>query len=993
SVSEVVTQNPNGTLNRRYSDFNPYTRFDEGLFYPGVPNPNNVLLSTQDRLHHSLAANNGGTTVATRAPFDSFTTANLQDGTLIEFAEIRFATIGIDQRGYPRTKLTIDGNEFEQATNPNGSVAGANQDIIQPVPAFVINQFDQVRFATQDGTYTVAGRLGGAQDGQFTDDVDWYELPSNTPEGRNVQLYIDIELGRRVGGIDEPTNRPGSIAVFNHQFQLLYWSGAGGGTGYVDNLGLSGNTLGPILLQDGDIPYTQDNGFQRDAKYIAVMPFDRVPRSFIPTQANLAGLQPDNTQYIMVPLQSDRMGPNVGADGGSLFLINQQGDVQVITNDSIWDPPGVSGTAVGGYEMNLRFSGFERHLNPPQPAEGQILIRSNTILNSSSDGIRLSDLRMPMSNTNLGATMPLQAARFNSFAVNQATNSNGNPFINVDVNNVNPAFSAPANFVPGPTIQNNLIINNGGNGITLIEDRDTNAISQGNRLTPTAFTQISNNTIDGNQGVGIQLFTRGGPSVQNNIVSRNGVGLNIVDGYDINPLTPAVTPVVSYNIFYANTVNTSGNAFNGTQNIIGNTSAADPQYVDPNTLDYRIRLTSPAVDSAVSDLQDRLRSMRFPQEPTRAPNIDLRGRSRIDNPSRPNVGAGAFPFYDRGALETNELSLRVIGLSVLADNNILGAPISSINIVFSGRVDLATFTSSSVALRVGSTTGSLVPINFTLLQNTYDKNSDTHVFTLPLFSPLTDGTYVLVLNGTATGVGVRDIAGQLLDGEFPAPYNLPSGNGSPGGTFIYPFTIRTGTISGTVWRNDNANGTIDPGEPGIGSVTVRLNGPGPDGILFTADDVVVATQVTSPTGAYSFGNVASGRYYVNVVQSTLPPNHTLNTPPPDKEVNLGIGGVRSNVNFGYWIDQGNGIVTGNIFSDLNGDGIFNPGEPPVVPAGGVVVTLTSGGPDFDLNTPGDNQTFTAITNIFGQYTFTGVFGNNYSIQVDENTIPSTFQRT
>lgn len=997
SVSEVVSQNPNGTLNRRYSDLNPYTRWDEGLYYPGINNPNNVLLSTQDRLQTSLAANNAGTTTAGRAPFDSFTTANLQDGTLVEFAEIRFATTGIDQRAYPKNKLTIDGNEFEQNAAPNGSVPGG-AEIIQPVPAFQINQFDQVRFGTQDGTYTVGGRLGGSGDGPATDDVDWYELPSNTPEGRTLQLYVDVELGRRVAGVDEPNNRPVSIAVFNHEFQLLYWSGLGGGTGYADNVGLSGNTLGPIVIQNTDVPYTQDNGFQRDAKYIAVMPADRVPRSFIPTTASPAGLQPDQTTYVMNPFQSDRMSTSASADGGALFLLNQQGTIQVVTGDSIWDPSGPSGTTIGGYEMNLRFSGFERHLNPQQPADGQILIRSNTILNSSGDGISLSDVRMTMSNTALGATMPLQAARFNSFAINQSTNSTNNPYSNLDINNVNPSLSAPANFVPGPTIQNNLIINNGGNGITLREDRSTNAISQGNRLTPTAFTQISNNTIDNNNGAGIQLITRGGPTVQNNIVSNNTVGLNIVDGYDINNLTPAVTPVVSYNIFFANNTATSGNPYNGTQNIIGNGTAADPQYIDPNTLDYRVRLASPAVDSAVSDLQDRLRNTRFPQEPTRAPNIDLRGRSRIDNPSRPNVGSGAFPFYDRGALETNELSLRVIGLSVLADNNILGAPISSINIVFSGRVDLTTFTSSSVSLRIGTATGTVVPINFALMQNTYDKNSDTHTFTLPLFNQLNDGTYVLVMNGTTTGVGVKDIAGQLLDGEFPAPYNLPSGNGAAGGTFQYPFTIRTGAISGNVWRNDNGNGTIDSGEPGIGSVTVRLNGPGDDGVLFTGDDVVLATQVTTTAGAYNFSNVASGRYYVNVVQSSLPLNYRLNTPPADKVVNLGIGGIRSNVNFGYWLDSGNATVTGNIFSDLNGNGIFNPGEPAVVPSGGVTVTLTSGGADFDLSTAADNVVYTAITTPSGTYSFIGVtnnqiFGNNYRLDVDESTIPTSFVRT
>ncbi|MFT3878980.1 MAG: SdrD B-like domain-containing protein [Gemmatales bacterium] len=1002
SISEVVTQNPNGTLNRRYSDLNPYTRFDEGLTYPGLSNPNGVLLSTQDAIYKSLAGTSGGTTVATRAPFDSVGAANFQDGTLVEFADIRFTNTGLDVRGYPKTKLTIDGNEFERDANPNDSVAA--NGIIQPLPELRTNQLGNDVWATTDGTYTVAGRLGGTGDGQFTDDVDWYELPSNTPQAAPLALYIDIERGRNTAGNDQPIGRQISIAVFNHEFQLLWWSGAAGG-GFTDNAGLTGNTLGPITLINTDVPYTTNTGFARDAKYIAVMPSDRIPRSFVPTTANPAGLQPAMTTYIYNVNQADRVstaGQGSSADGGDLTLVDTMGMVSPITNDSIWDPNGPSGTTIGGYEMQLRFEGFERQDNPIKPAEGQILIRSNIIQNAVGDGIDLSDLRMTTTNTNLGATMPLQAARFPATATNLSVNSNGNVYRNEDINNVNPAFSAPANFVPGIQVQNNLIVNNGGDGIFLFEDRTTNAISPGNRLTPTAFTEISNNTIDNNTGAGIFLVTRGGPTVQNNIVSNNkGAGLAILDGYDINNLTPAVVPSVSYNLFYNNP--NVGDTFTGSQNLIGSGATNNPLYVDANGLDYRIKLASPAVDSALSDLQDRLRSMRFPQVPTRAPNIDLRGRSRVDNPSRPNVGSGAFPFYDRGALEANEQSLRVIGLSVLSNNNIVGAPITNISLVFSGRVDLASFNANSVSLHIGSATGPTVPFNFNLLAASYDKNSDTHTFVMPLTNGLlSDGTYYLVLNGSASATSVLDVAGQLLDGEFPAPYNLPSGDGASGGNFIYPFTIRTASISGNVWRNDNGNGTIDSGEPGIGSVGVVLHGFGPDGLINTGDDTIVANATTSATGAYSFLNLASGSYYVTVNTATLPNStYILNTPPAQKVVNLPIGGIRSNLNFGFWIDTGNGIVSGKLFDDVNGNGIADAGESAVNNAGNPVhftVTLTSGGPDFDLSTTADNVVYTTTSDNSGNYKFQGtalnpIYGNNYRIDVDETPLPAGYLRT
>lgn len=1028
AMSEVVTTNANGTLNRRYADLNPYTRRDEGLTYPGLNNPNGVLLSTQDKVLYSLAGNNDGTGVATRAPFDSYDYYNLQDGTLIEYADIRFATTGVDVRTYPKTKLSIDGNEFEQLAEPNGAKPGGTE-IIQPLPELGRNYNGDIRFETSDGTYTVAGNLGGSssREGSFTDDVDWYELPSDTPFGVTLQLYIDIEQGRRVSGTtfhgtpaDEPTNRQINVAVFNNDYQLIYWSGDGGGLAggnFSDTPKLMGNTLGPVTLYNGNQPYNMNNGYLRDAKYIAVMPFDRAPRSFFLTTFNTgveAGLQPADTSYFLTPFQSDRMSPvaantfpQFGADGGEITLVNAMGQIQTITNDSIIDfPSKYDGTTIGGYEMNLRFDDgtevtSERNLNSPKPAEGQILIRSNTIQNNSGDGILLQDSRMNVNNTNLGATLPTQAARFpvlvypNRFGT-AATNSTGQIFRNEDVNNTNPSQSSPASFIPGPTVQNNLIINNKGNGIELREDRTTNAISPGNQLTPTSFAEISNNTIDGNAGTGILLQTRGGPTVQNNIVSNNLIGLNIIDGYDITNLTPPVVPVVSYNIFYNNPV--TGNSFTGVQNIIGNSSAANPLYVDPSSQDYRIRPTSPAIDSAVSDLQDRLRSARSPQQPTRAPGLDLRGRPRVDNPNRPNVGSGTFPFYDRGALEANELSLRVVSLSLLSDNNIIGSPVSSINIVFSGRVDLTTFNANSFSLRVGSATSTIiVPLNFNNSPSSYDKNSDTHTFNIPLITPISNGTYYLVINGTTTGTGLRDISGQLLDGEFPPPYNLPSGDGSSGGTFIYPFTISTGTISGTIWRNDNGNSNIDSGEPGIAGVTVNLFGAGPDGVVFTPDDVTVATQVTTSTGAYSFANLGSGQYYVS--NTTLPANYRLNTPPALKAVNLGIGSVRSNLNFGYWVDTGNAVVKGRVYNDISGNGQYTNGEPVVKDGLGnpvhFLVTLTSGGDDFDLSTTADNVVYTTFSLDDGTYQFDGaagnpIYANNYSITIDNTPLPTTY---
>ena len=63
-------------------------------------------------------------------------------------------------------------------------------------------------------------------------------------------------------------------------------------------------------------------------------------------------------------------------------------------------------------------------------------------------------------------------------------------------------------------------------------------------------------------------------------------------------------------------------------------------------------------------------------------------------------------------------------------------------------------------------------------------------------------------------------------------------------------------IGNFVWSDADGDGLQDPGEPGIGGVTVDLMGPGPDGILGTADDVAVASTTTAADGSYLFTGVA-----------------------------------------------------------------------------------------------------------------------------------------
>src|SRR4029079_3117061 len=134
----------------------------------------------------------------------------------------------------------------------------------------------------------------------------------------------------------------------------------------------------------------------------------------------------------------------------TIFPVNGGNPVNP-TQDWAFYPTGGVGrisSYMGGYEMTLKImtpgqavAQSERHLNSPQPTDGQILIRSNQISNASGNGISLSDFRTPATNTNMRASLRLQAARFPFNAVNLSSSITGNSYRNEDVNTVNPQFS------------------------------------------------------------------------------------------------------------------------------------------------------------------------------------------------------------------------------------------------------------------------------------------------------------------------------------------------------------------------------------------------------------------------------------------------------------------------------------------------------------------------------------------------------------------------
>ena len=171
-----------------------------------------------------------------------------------------------------------------------------------------------------------------------------------------------------------------------------------------------------------------------------------------------------------------------------------------------------------------------------------------------------------------------------------------------------------------------------------------------------------------------------------------------------------------------------------------------------------------------------------------------------------------------------------------------------------------------------------------------------------------------------------------------------------------------GTIGDEVYLDANQDGDRDAGEPGIDGVRVDLF-RSTNGVIGDADDVYVGSRVTV-AGEYSFENLASGNYYVQVADAVggvdngggtddgvgnggtgLEDLERTDTPGSAVSTLIALADNQDYVDadFGYAAGAGNGVLGDTVYFDADGLGSQDPGElglPGVrviiTPLGGVV---------------------------------------------------------
>jgi hypothetical protein len=179
--------------------------------------------------------------------------------------------------------------------------------------------------------------------------------------------------------------------------------------------------------------------------------------------------------------------------------------------------------------------------------------------------------------------------------------------------------------------------------------------------------------------------------------------------------------------------------------------------------------------------------------------------------------------------------------------------------------------------------------------------------------------------------------------------------------------LNPSSISGVVFNNLRATGNQDGGDPGLAGWTVYLDANN-NGVLDPGERSVV----TGPDGAFTIGGLEPATYIVREVPMS---GWVQSAPtPPFYSVDLGAGDAATDISFGNYHPV---TLSGQVFHDLNGNGVKDPGEPGL--AGWTVYVDLDGSGVFNLNDPH------AVTDAAGNYTIANVTPGTVTL----NEVPQT----
>ncbi|MEL7313606.1 MAG: SdrD B-like domain-containing protein, partial [Cyanobacteria bacterium J06559_3] len=243
------------------------------------------------------------------------------------------------------------------------------------------------------------------------------------------------------------------------------------------------------------------------------------------------------------------------------------------------------------------------------------------------------------------------------------------------------------------------------------------------------------------------------------------------------------------------------------------------------------------------------------------------------------------------------------------------------------------------------------------------------------FTGLAAGTYQ-VREIQQSGFGQTFPFGEettLDDGStvvLPGFHTVTVAEGEVADNFNFGNKLRTGEIRGVKWEDLNGDGVFDDDEPNLEGVTVYLD-LNQNGRI----DINEPNQQTDANGRYRFRDLDTGTY---LIREIVPLNFAQTAPTDFYEIELGIGEVVEDINFGnvQRTDPLNGEIRGLKWEDLDGDGIrdLDPGSPEPGLKDWLIYIDTDNDGERDAN-----ERFT-LTNDNGGYVFADLDPGTYVIR-------------
>ncbi|MEM7311586.1 MAG: GEVED domain-containing protein, partial [Planctomycetota bacterium] len=228
--------------------------------------------------------------------------------------------------------------------------------------------------------------------------------------------------------------------------------------------------------------------------------------------------------------------------------------------------------------------------------------------------------------------------------------------------------SSSTPLVPGITVVNNVIARNGKGGI-IFAGTETEA---GEQPAPVPFGRIVNNTIVGISnsagfvGTGIEVRDNAGPTLLNNIIAENEIGITVEAD------TSALETVNVATLYKENDIDVQGIGVGDFAILLRD---VDPLFVNSENDNFVPAEGSLAIDSSVDSLPDRdamiaaRASLGIPVSPILVPDTDVTGQLRIDDPNvNTPDGQGANVFSDRGAIDAADKAGPIAQLTTPTDN-------------------------------------------------------------------------------------------------------------------------------------------------------------------------------------------------------------------------------------------------------------------------------------------------------------------------------------